>query len=323
MFYKFCCSVLLLFMVSVISVQSAFDKLEGEPCESQGVPGKCVRLYMCLSAYIDVKKKIHPKICSFRGREPIVCCTDCESVKDAREGYRRKKTREGGVSTVVVGGADAKRYNFTHMALLGYGKDRLSAQWHCGGSLISEKFILTAGHCTSDPKIVTYNKAVFPACLNVQGKFFKDYDEEEPVISFEMLHILNEGPVEDQQEAVATGWGKLGKNRELADTLQEVYLKRFSEKQCKKHFKPHRHLKHGYNATTQMCYGDEKEPKDTCEGDSGGPLQVRSQVAQCLHTVIGVTSFGRACGFAGDAGMYSRVYHYVDWIESVVWPGED
>ncbi|KAJ8705447.1 hypothetical protein PYW08_012493 [Mythimna loreyi] len=56
-------------------------------------------------------------------------------------------------------------------------------------------------------------------------------------------------------------------------------------------------------------------------GDSGGPLLVRSQVSECLHSVIGVTSYGKACGYLGDAGMYTRVYHYVPWIESVVWPG--
>ncbi|KOB58195.1 Hemolymph proteinase 21, partial [Operophtera brumata] len=34
-------------------------------------------------------------------------------------------------------------------------------------------------------------------------------------------------------------------------------------------------------------------------GDSGGPLQVMNRKIVCMYTVIGVTSFGQACGFPG------------------------
>lgn len=54
------------------------------------------------------------------------------------------------------------------------------------------------------------------------------------------------------------------------------------------------------------------------EGDSGGPLQ--SSEHKCLYTVLGVTSFGKDCGVLGAAGVYTRVSHYVPWIESLVWP---
>ncbi|KAJ8705465.1 hypothetical protein PYW08_012511 [Mythimna loreyi] len=69
-----------------------------------------------------------------------------------------------------------------------------------------------------------------------------------------------------------------------------------------------------------MCYGNREEIKDTWEGDSGGPLQSTSHLSDCLFTILGVTSYGKSCGFAGGAGMYTRVYHYVPWIESIVWP---
>ncbi|PZC70595.1 hypothetical protein B5X24_HaOG215530, partial [Helicoverpa armigera] len=55
-------------------------------------------------------------------------------------------------------------------------------------------------------------------------------------------------------------------------------------------------------------------------GDSGGPLQSSAHLSDCLFTILGVTSYGRACGFAGGSGMYTRVSHYVPWIESIVWP---
>ncbi|KAE8747950.1 hypothetical protein FOCC_FOCC005340 [Frankliniella occidentalis] len=59
------------------------------------------------------------------------------------------------------------------------------------------------------------------------------------------------------------------------------------------------------------------------QGDSGGPLQIATQSpggGVCLHQLVGVVSFGPACGI-GLPGVYTRVAHYVPWIESVVWSG--
>ncbi|KAJ8703815.1 hypothetical protein PYW07_013109 [Mythimna separata] len=408
--------------VCVISVQCAFDRSEGEPCQlNEQTWGKCAHISRCLSSLLDLQKRTHPVICSFQSREPVVCCPDCEVVNDTRtaivsndgavffrtgqkardkciehlldlpsscytkglEGLWddskqcQKYKRKGNIaSSVAVGGKDAERSRYPHMALLGYGYDRDSAQWQCGGSLISKRFVLSAAHCISDTVLgpvsfvalgilkrtdpdslwqtydvqriishpeyrppskyhdialletvqpVRYSKDVFPACLDVQG--FIDLnpksDDEDKPFSFEqiLLDLEREETTEDQSRATATGWGRLGKNKPLADNLQEVKLQKFTDEKCSKLFPPHRLLKNGYNPNWQMCYGDENEPRDTCEGDSGGPLLVTAQVSYCLHTIIGVTSYGKACGYLGDAGMYTRVYHYVPWIESVVWPG--
>lgn len=56
------------------------------------------------------------------------------------------------------------------------------------------------------------------------------------------------------------------------------------------------------------------------QGDSGGPLQLKHKQIHCMYTVVGVTSFGRACGVKGEPGIYTRVASYVPWIESIVWP---
>lgn len=50
---------------------------------------------------------------------------------------------------LIVGGETAGDHEFPHFALLGYMKDDDHLVFKCGGSLISEKYILSAAHCKS------------------------------------------------------------------------------------------------------------------------------------------------------------------------------
>jgi len=74
-----------------------------------------------------------------------------------------------------------------------------------------------------------------------------------------------------------------------------------------------------------ICAGDAEGGwlKDSCQGDSGGPLQVIHRRNQCLFQVIGITSFGRGCANINSPGVYTRVSHYLPWIENIVWPQEE
>lgn len=70
---------------------------------------------------------------------------------------------------------------------------------------------------------------------------------------------------------------------------------------------------------SMLCAGQMDGKGDTCQGDSGGPLQVVLDEPYCMYSVIGITSFGKFCGFAKAPAIYSNVADYVDWIESIVW----
>ena len=85
-----------------------------------------------------------------------------------------------------------------------------------------------------------------------------------------------------------------------------------------------RKLPRGILTESQVCAGG--TGKDTCQGDSGGPLQVSTRndtraaaEPYCMYKIVGITSFGQACGYSAP-GVYTRVYHFVPWIESIVWP---
>jgi len=72
---------------------------------------------------------------------------------------------------------------------------------------------------------------------------------------------------------------------------------------------------------SQICAGGE-QGKDSCKGDSGGPLYL-SKVGQNGHPaldgseplyLVGIVSFGsRTCG-SGKPGVYTRVAHFIPWI---------
>lgn len=64
---------------------------------------------------------------------------------------------------------------------------------------------------------------------------------------------------------------------------------------------------------SQVCAGGEKD-KDSCKGDSGGPLMntVKSRSEQWY--VEGIVSFGATCGSEGIPGIYTRVESFLDWI---------
>lgn len=56
---------------------------------------------------------------------------------------------------------------------------------------------------------------------------------------------------------------------------------------------------------------------------SGGPLQIEHENVECSYTQIGIISFGnRDCNIKGHPGIYVNVFHFIDWIENIVWSNE-
>ena len=65
-----------------------------------------------------------------------------------------------------------------------------------------------------------------------------------------------------------------------------------------------------------LCAGGGDSGRDACQGDSGGPLTVDTAQGQKL---VGIVAAGEGCGAPGKPGLYTRVSHYIDWIDGVVY----
>lgn len=74
-------------------------------------------------------------------------------------------------------------------------------------------------------------------------------------------------------------------------------------------------------APTQLCAGG-LAGKDSCNGDSGGPLMANEIVGDSDNWYIrGIVSFGpNNCGTLGFPGVYTDVSKYGKWIAKNIKP---
>lgn len=68
-----------------------------------------------------------------------------------------------------------------------------------------------------------------------------------------------------------------------------------------------------------ICAGGVKG-KDSCKGDSGGPLIGKRGSGGEQHYIEGIVSYGAICGTEGFPAIYTRVSDHLDWIRQNVRP---
>uniref|UniRef100_A0A182R0N2 Peptidase S1 domain-containing protein n=1 Tax=Anopheles farauti TaxID=69004 RepID=A0A182R0N2_9DIPT len=249
------------------------------------------------------------------------------------------------VVELIVGGETAKNGEFPHHALLGYPPEDASSQAYrfiCGGTLISDRFILTAAHCFSHENPVVVRLGEYD--LTVDSTTQLDFGIAEIIrhpsyrnrYSYHDVALirLNETvlfskvvrpaclwtePALNVSRFVATGFGKLDEGSELSTKMMKVQLDLFPSTDCSEMFQGLRKFENGIDKG-QLCVGSLVGGKDTCQGDSGGPLQTLTEPRSCIYNIVGVTSLGAACGVGNSKAIYTNVAHYLDWIEQIVWP---
>uniref|UniRef100_A0A182MEJ3 Peptidase S1 domain-containing protein n=1 Tax=Anopheles culicifacies TaxID=139723 RepID=A0A182MEJ3_9DIPT len=247
------------------------------------------------------------------------------------------------VVQLIVGGEQARYGEFPHHALLGYSQEGNSRDYAflCGGTLISDQHIMTAAHCFSEvqPTVIRlgeydiravsfdeYTSEIGSIRLHPNYKNGRSYDDialvklKYPVKLSKHIRPACLWETEDRMERrfIATGFGFNESYGQLSPVMMKVQLDEFSVADCDRSFRGDRRVRNGLK-DGQLCVGSIVEGRDTCQGDSGGPLQIVSNAKTCSYAVVGITSTGGFCGIGNSQAIYTKVSHYIDWIEDNVW----
>ncbi|EEC09854.1 serine protease, putative, partial [Ixodes scapularis] len=111
-----------------------------------------------------------------------------------------------------------------------------------------------------------------------------------------------------QGRALVSGFGYIAQNGPQADVLQVVEVPLINLRRC-------RQLSRFRIEDTNLCAGFALGGKDSCRGDSGGPL---FQILNDTAVQIGVVSWGDNCARPNKPGVYTNVVPYLSWIHSIL-----
>ncbi|XP_047491837.1 mucin-17-like [Penaeus chinensis] len=199
----------------------------------------------------------------------------------------------------------------------------------CGGSIINDRYILTAAHCVDgnypENLVVRVGETTRsgPAItIDVERITVHEKYSHESIVSYDIALLRLAWPIEfsesvlpvclpnnnkkfSNKKAVVTGWGKDNSVGNVQERLHEVTVKVLSTKKCRKNSEYDKKEVH----KNIVCAAS--RDKDACQGDSGGPLVVLESDS---YTQIGVVSWGIGCAEPDYPGIYTRVSSYMKWI---------
>ncbi|XP_008820024.1 coagulation factor IX [Nannospalax galili] len=229
----------------------------------------------------------------------------------------------------VVGGKNAKPGQIPWQVLLN-GK----VEAFCGGSIINEKWVVTAAHCVKPGDKIE----VVAGEYNIEEK--EDTEQRRNVIQIIPHHHYN-ATINKYSHDIAlleldkplilnsyvtpicvanreytntflkfgtgyvSGWGKVFYKGRQASILQYLRVPLVDRATC-------------LRSTTftiynnMFCAGYHDGGRDSCEGDSGGPHVTE---VEGISFLTGIISWGEECALKGKYGVYTKVSRYVNWIK--------
>ena len=242
------------------------------------------------------------------------------------------------VQPKIVGGSPAADGAYPWIVSLGVSwiADPFYAHF-CGGTVYSEKWIVTAAHCVvgnspADIVITAGTNVLEPGSVRrnvnrivvkagyagaTRGKDIALLELLDPLPIGERISLLpllqpgDEGAmlVEDAPLMVA-GWGATAEGGDSVIRLQHLEVPYVPREVCNQPI--------GYDGRVledMICAGFTGGGGDSCQGDSGGPIDARKDGKPVL---AGIVSWGDGCAQPNKVGVYTRVTRFTDWVAACV-----
>ncbi|XP_018567398.1 trypsin-1-like, partial [Anoplophora glabripennis] len=269
------------------------------------------------------------------------------AVADVRCGSRKVARR----FAKVVGGENAEKGEFPWLVSI----TRRGGHF-CGGTVINNRFVLTAGHCLcsgvgqdilkpanikitlSQHDLTNTNSDAYQMDIKTV-MIHPGYICNKPKDDIAMLELEKELqwsdsvipaclPVAANHDryskfdnilATVAGWGWTNEKNSKggrAKILQKAKVNVIETEKCRSWYKAQG--KKTKIQETQLCAGHEQGGIDACWADSGGPLMINTEGQNDQMVVVGVVSTGIGCARPQLPGIYTRVSEYIPWITETI-----
>ncbi|KAI9559659.1 hypothetical protein GHT06_013664 [Daphnia sinensis] len=236
----------------------------------------------------------------------------------------------------IVGGVETAPHEFPWQVFLILRKNN-DESFACGGSLISERWILTAAHCLMDINLIHItlgahdvedeNEVYQERYTSREYVIHPDWDSETlhadialvrlPInISFsKYIHpVCLDSPSDPvvnyvKDTVVLTGWGLTSDESDgISSVLRKTIVTVITNEKCLEQYDT--------VITDEMICTNGEDHQGSCFGDSGGPMNFRQ--ADGTWKQIGIVSFGSNQGCeSGYANGFTRVSSFASWIQNI------
>uniref|UniRef100_A0A1B6MQB4 Peptidase S1 domain-containing protein n=2 Tax=Graphocephala atropunctata TaxID=36148 RepID=A0A1B6MQB4_9HEMI len=245
----------------------------------------------------------------------------------------------------ITNGDPAELGAYPWMAALGFTKGNVrNPSWSCGGSLITDQYVLTAAHCLDPSRTAGYRVTVvrlgdLDLASNTDGAtpidvevekivYHPEYDNVKKTNDIGLIKLKKKVEFYDKLKPIClpspefrtntfvnlaakvAGWG-VNKNNLPSSRLLEAELQVTDLGECR------RNLTSAFpqvliDKRIVCAYANDK---DSCQGDSGGPLMMFRRLGpKSKMFILGVVSYGNKCALEGYPGVYTRVSEFMPWI---------